>query len=150
MSQIIHVSPYPLGMKPKHNFSDCKMDRFEGKNWEVLIGSSVASRSPDWWAPPAGMIAQSPHTGTDLSLHTDISRKFSTRVLLTSSTALHHNCQLSSQCCLPTFSPTSRWLTGVLSSSCRTNGMHTGPPSELPLHTDRCRDAATDLGHVRD
>lgn len=28
---MIHVSPYPMGMKPKHNFSD-KMDRFEGKN----------------------------------------------------------------------------------------------------------------------
>lgn len=32
--------PTPLGMKPKHNFSDCKMDRFEGKNRrEVLTGN---------------------------------------------------------------------------------------------------------------
>ncbi|KAJ7400086.1 hypothetical protein BTVI_108637 [Pitangus sulphuratus] len=39
-AQIIHVSPYPLGMKPKHNFSDNKMDRFEGKNqWKVLTGN---------------------------------------------------------------------------------------------------------------
>lgn len=96
-------------------------------------------------------IAQSPHTGTDLSLHTDTSRKFSTRVLLTSSTALHHNCQLNSQCCLPTFSPTSHWLTtAVLPNSSGTKGMHAGPPSELPLQRDSCRDAATDFGHVRD
>lgn len=34
-----HVSPYPLGIKPKHNFSDYKTDRFEGKTqWKVLTG----------------------------------------------------------------------------------------------------------------
>lgn len=71
---MIHVSPYPMGMKPKHNFSD-KMDRFEGKKPMRSPHRYLSlQQKPVLMSSPSG--DASSHTSEDLSPCIGTSRRF--------------------------------------------------------------------------